>query len=165
MRFWIIVILLGLIGCTTSNYKQKAKSKTTNKDKGALSKGQAHLIPSGTELIFMQNHKFSEKQNALNMELSTDKRCHLSAALQREKAVELHTGAVLTVVGYRGETGDLVLSDGAYKQYYISCMNRWTPQRGTSSQPVSNEGWKTTSVDLSDLKKLMPLFKIKYLPQ
>ncbi len=154
---------MGNLGCTAMAPNLKKPKPKALIEKNKSSNEQSSFIPSGTEVIFQQSHSFSEKQNSLNIELSSKKRCHLSTSLERSKNVELATNTVLTVVGYRSETGDLVLTDSNYQQFYISCMNRWEPQRKASSTEKSN--WKKTSVEMKDLDQMSALFKLKYTPQ
>ena len=166
----IALSLLLLVSCTTTVVKKEPKStwKVLNQNTSAKFNSQpSNFVPSGTELIFATAKTFDEKNNNLNIELSPEKRCNLSTNLEKDQQAELTPNTVLTVVGYRGETGELVLSEPSYQQYYLSCVGKAAQKRKTSSvvKKAPPGEWKKASINLEDIKKMSPLLKVKFIPQ
>ena len=163
----LVLIAMGLSACTTTVEKPKSKWKVMGSDKTADAK--SNFVPSGTELIFTASKRFVETDSQLNIELSPEKRCVLTTNIESGKEVTLKPETVLTVVGYRGETDELVLSQSSYEQYFLSCLSKTTAQKRKTSSVKSKKAvkdyWKKSVVEIEDLKKMTPLFKIKFIPQ
>ena len=169
MRLLGIAIILALLtSCTTTTVKKEPKStwKVLNKTGNAkpFAAQPANYVPSGTEVIFNAEKVFDEKNNFLNIELSPEKRCNLTTTLEKEKQRTITPNTVLTVVGYRGETGELVLSEPSYQQYYLSCVSKTALKRKVAQAKPQGE-WKKTSINLDDIQKMAPLLKVKFIPQ
>jgi hypothetical protein len=161
--------MLLVAGCvTTKTTPQKSKWKVLdNKSTHGASSGinpKSNFVPTGTELLFTSTKSFSSKDTPINIELSPEKRCSLSSS---DKKIEskLDPNTILTVVGYRGETGDLVLSEPSYQQYIISCLSKVENQKRKTSSVVKPMAWKKISIEMDDLEKMSPLLKLKFIPQ
>lgn len=167
--FLLALSMVILSSCTTVTTEPKGKWKVLNKSKNVTvpnSQMKSSFVPSGTEIIFTQSKVFNEKNNYINIELSPEKRCHLSTSLEKQKEVTLEQETVLTVVGYRGETEELVLSEPSYQQFYLSCLGQHQQKRKTSSvKKETPKTWKKVSIAIEDIHKMAPLFKVKYIPQ
>lgn len=170
-KLFLFFIASILVSCTTTeNPAQKGKWRVlNNSNPGSKSEVSAdtNFVPSGTELIFTSTKQFTEKDNNINIELSPAKRCNLSTGLDKNKVSELTPDTVLTVVGYRGETSELVLSNSSYHQYYISCVSKAVQKRKTSSMKPAKKSifWKKSIVEITDIQKMAPLLKVKFIPQ
>ena len=169
-KLFIIAVALFFVGCTTTTVKDpNAKWRVLNNSNPTEVSPHSNFVPSGTELIFTSSKHFTEKDNQINIELSPQKRCSLSTNFDKTKSSDLTSNAVLTVVGYRGETSELVLSESSYRQYYISCVSQADQKRKTSSvkskKPTPKAEWKKSVVEIEDIKKMSPLLKVKFIPQ
>lgn len=167
-KLFFILIALVFVGCTTTEIQEpKGKWKVlNNSNQSAQVSADSNFVPSGTELIFTASKHFTEKDNNLNIELSPMKRCSLSTGFDKMKELDLSPNTVLTVVGYRGETSELVLSDSSYHQFYISCVSKSEQKRKTSSVKAKKTMfWKKSVVEIADIQKMAPLLKVKFIPQ
>lgn len=169
-KLFLVLFVFLFVGCTTTqtptqNGKWKVISNS-NPGTKTVETVDSNFVPSGTELIFTATKRFTEKDNNLNIELSPTKRCSLSTGFEKQKQSDLTPNTVLTVVGYRGETSELVLSDSSYHQFYISCVSRLEQKRKTSSVKYKKSVfWKKSVVEISDIQKMAPLLKVKFIPQ
>lgn len=167
-KLFLIISLFVFSGCqTTTVTSQKGKWKVMNSSNPADMQPQTPgYVPSGTELNFTSTKKFNTEEKQIAMKISETKRCSLTTNFDKVKEVELTPDTVLTVVGYRGETSELVLTDSSYQQYYLSCMSKQEQKRKTSSVKKSLPmTWKKANVEIADIQKMSPLLKVKYIPQ
>ncbi|MES2770295.1 MAG: hypothetical protein V4596_14225 [Bdellovibrionota bacterium] len=168
-KLFVILVAIYLVGCTTTQIKEpKAKWKVLNNSNPTEVSPHSNFVPSGTELIFTSAKHFTEKDNQINIELSPVKRCSLSTTFDKTKFSDLTSNTVLTVVGYRGETSELVLSESSYHQYFLSCVSKEEQKRKTSSvkkKMVAKNEWKKSVVEIDDIQKMSPLLKVKFIPQ
>lgn len=170
-KLFFILLVFVFAGCTTTQ-SPKGKWKVLN-NSGAAGSGSSvsagsNFVPSGTELIFTSTKRFTEKDNQINIELSPEKRCSLSTSFDKTKQNDLGSNTVLTVVGYRGETSELVLSESSYHQYFLSCVTKFEQKRKASSVKPTKKlamGWKKSIIELTDIQKMAPLLKVKFIPQ
>lgn len=165
----LLVLVIAVSGCQTTKVDSgkstwKVSSKNSISNKGME---KSTFVPSGTELIFTAEKTFSEKDNQINIELSPEKRCTMSSALDKQIETKLSSNAILTVVGYRGETNELVLSEPSYQQYFISCVSKTSTRKMSSVKPKKSAKmvWKKSSVEIDDIEKMSPLLKVKFIPQ
>jgi hypothetical protein len=164
-----LLFVLMVVGCTTTEVKTpkstwRVLTKDTISNYGAE---KSNYVPSGTELIFTGSKKFTLKENPLNIAISPLKRCSLTTNLDKQDEVTLAANTTLTVVGYRGETNELVLSEPSYQQYFISCLSKSLSRRTSSvknSKKVAQD-WKSSAVEISDIQNMAPLLKVKFIPQ
>jgi hypothetical protein len=168
-----LLLVVTIAGCTTTEVRTpKSTWRVLTKDAVSnMGMQKSNYVPSGTELIFTTAKTFSEKDNQLNINISAEKRCNLSTNLDKQKEVQLAANTVLTVVGYRGETSELVLSEPSYQQYFISCvtkgnfLNRKTSSVKKPKPAASLPEWKKSVVELTDIENMSPLLKVKFIPQ
>lgn len=165
-----LVLLLLLAGCVTENTQPKSSWRVLSNSHPA-SKNEVSMksnyVPSGTELIFTSSKSFNKKNNQLVIELPTGKRCNLSTNTDKVAESTLQPDTILTVVGYRGETNDLVLSEPNYQQYYLSCLSKQPivlKRKVSSTKPLAMK-WKKSTVEMTDLQQMAPLLKIQFIPQ
>jgi hypothetical protein len=169
MKFiFSMLFVMVLAGCmTTQVTTPKSTWKVLNKDAVSnIGIAKSNYVPSGTELIFTANKTFSEKENQINIELSPEKRCSMSTSFEKQPEATLAQDTVLTVVGYRGATNELVLTEPSFQQFYISCVSK-TMARKTSSfknPKMAKSDWRKSVVEKDDIVKMSPLLKVKFIP-
>lgn len=163
-----MVLVAGCVTTKTKSQKSKWKVLNSSSTAGADDSVKNNFVPTGTELIFTSSKNFSEKDSFINFELSPEKRCSLSSSDKKIDS-QLEPNTVLTVVGYRGETGELVLSAPSYQQYLISCLSKnilnKVIQKRKASSVAKPSKWKKISIEMNDLQKMSPFLKVKFIPQ
>jgi len=169
-KLFLVLNALLFVGCTTTQTPtENGKWKViSNSNPGAKNQEvvDSNFVPSGTELIFTANKRFTEKDNNLNIELSPMKRCNLSTGFDKSKQSDLTPNTILTVVAYRGKKSELLLSDSSYHQYFISCVSKSEQKRKTSSvKSKKSVFWKKSVVEIADIQRMAPLLKVKFIPQ
>jgi hypothetical protein len=162
------LLLLLITGCVTTNTKPpKSKWKVltnTSPASSTTAATKANYIPSGTELIFASAKPFTNKDAPINIKLISGKRCSLASSDPKKESV-LGPNTVLTVVGYRAETDELVLSEPSYHQYLISCLSKMKLQKRKASSVSKSTIWKKATINMEDLQKMAPLLQIQFIPQ
>jgi hypothetical protein len=162
------ILLLGIaILFSACSLYQKQPSPSTVQEaakepKHTGTQGETKFVPSGTEIEFHGSKKFTVTDTAIKIEMSPTKKCSFYVHLDKDPSVEISDNVILTVVGYRAETNELVMSDSSYHQYALSCLEK-PKKSGHTTRSVASE-WKKTTIELEDLQKMGPIFKVKFIP-
>ena len=178
----VSAVALVLSACSNmqNNSKNNAASFTTSSSTKSQTEvnveGETKYVPSGTQLEFHGAKKFTAKDESIKMEMSPTRRCYLSIHVDKEPEVELKDGTLLTVVGYRAETSDLIMTDSNYHQFQLACSIKQDTAsldtekaKGKKSKKVKRqtssivESWKRVTIEIEDIEKMSPVLKIKFL--
>jgi hypothetical protein len=169
------ILFLGFVvlfsACSLYQKKQPQTAAEAPKEKHQVAQGETKFVPSGTEIEFHGSKKFTVSDTAIKIEMSPSKKCSLYVHMDKDAVVEINDNTMLTVVGYRAETNEIVMSDANYHQYALSCLektaaNTVVKKSKKSARATSSvtEEWKKTTVELEDLRKLAPTLKVKFVP-
>jgi hypothetical protein len=150
----VLFLSFFVFGCTHHNVAMKTQPKQTYK-------GATKYIPSGTEIEFHGSKKFDKKSDFVEFHIEGKKTCHLTAHVDKDPNLQLNDNEMLTVVGYRAETNELVMTDSNYHQLSLACSFTAEKERNPANNP---QNWKSINILLDDLQKMAPTLKVKFVP-